>query len=113
MIEYVKTNSWTSVQQAFIKWFCKDPPPQASIQRRFHNYENQGCICKKKSEGHPHVSEEAVQQPLIRIQRNLCGRKPWNADVKNNSVASSMYMGLHDPLNISHDSQIGTWWELP
>jgi hypothetical protein len=62
VIEYTKTNSYTSVQRAFRKRFRTDPPPRASVQRWSDNLENQGCTCKKKSSGRPRVSDEAVRQ---------------------------------------------------
>jgi hypothetical protein len=55
--EYTKTNSCTSVQSAFRKRVCKDPPPRAMIQRWFNNLEN-----LKKSGGYPCVSGEAVSK---------------------------------------------------
>jgi hypothetical protein len=70
VIEYAKTNSWTSVQRAFRKWFRTDPPPQASIQRWFDNFENRGCICKKKSSDRCRVSDEAVRQVEATFSRS-------------------------------------------
>jgi hypothetical protein len=58
----LRNNSCTSVQWNLRKRSLLDPPPQASMRRWFGNFENQGCVCKKKSDGPPCVVEEAVWQ---------------------------------------------------
>jgi hypothetical protein len=70
VIEYAKTNSCIRVQLAFRKRFLTNPPPRASIQRCFDKFENQGCMCKKKSSGRPRVSDEAVQQVEATFSRS-------------------------------------------
>jgi hypothetical protein len=94
------------------KQFRMDTPPGGLIQRWSDNFENQGCICKKKSSGRPRVSNKAVwrveatfsrrprksvrkgshefQMPKTTVCQVLCRRvcmKP------NNSTLSNRWIG--------------------
>jgi hypothetical protein len=70
VVEYMKTNSCTRVQRGFKKRLRTDPPPRSSIQRSSDNFENQGCICKKKNSDRPHVSDESVRQVGVTFNRS-------------------------------------------
>jgi hypothetical protein len=70
VIEYTNTNSCTSVQRTFRKRFHTNLPPRASIQRWSDNFENHGCICKKKSSGPPRVSDEAIRHMEATFSRS-------------------------------------------
>lgn len=62
VLQFAKTESVVTVQRAFrIKFGC-DPPSDNNIRRWFHQFEDTGCLCKRKSTGRPRVSEEDVER---------------------------------------------------
>ena len=60
--EFIKTESATAVQSAFLLRFNVQPPTRKSICPWNHQFELTGCVCKGKSSGRPHVSEENVRR---------------------------------------------------
>jgi len=59
--EFIKTEPATAVQRAFRLCFNIQPPTRYSICRWNRQFEQIGCLCKGKSSGRPHVSEENVR----------------------------------------------------
>ena len=69
--EFLKTESATAVQRAFRLRFNSQPPTRKSICRWNHQFEQIGCLCKGKSSGRPHVSEENVRRIQESFERSL------------------------------------------
>jgi len=59
--EFIKTESPTAVQRAFLLRFNIQPPTRKSICRWNHRFEKIDCLCKGKSSSRPRVSEENVR----------------------------------------------------
>ena len=60
--EFIKTESVTAVQRAFLLRFNIQPPTRKSICRWKHQFEQIGCLCKGKSADRSRVSEENVRR---------------------------------------------------
>ena len=60
--EFIKTESATAVQRAFRLRFNIQPPTRKSICRKNHQFEQTGRLCKDKSSGRLHASEENVRR---------------------------------------------------
>ena len=60
--EFIKTESATAVQRAFRLRFNIQHPTRKSICRWNHQFEQIACLCKGKSSGSPHVSEENMRR---------------------------------------------------
>jgi hypothetical protein len=54
--EFIKTESATAVQRAFLLRFNIQPPTRKSICRWNHQFEQIICLCKSKSSGRTRVS---------------------------------------------------------
>jgi len=59
--ELIKTESATAVQRAFCLHFNIQLSTRNSICCWNHQFKQIGCLCKGKSSGQPHVSEENVE----------------------------------------------------
>jgi len=85
--EFIKTESATAVQRAFRLHFNIQPPTRKSICRWNHQFEQISCLCKGKSSGRPHVSEEKVR----RIEESF-ERSPHNSTLR-----ASRELGIPQP----------------
>jgi len=75
--EFIKTESATTVQRAFLLRFNIQPPTRKSICRWNHQFKQIGSLCKGKSSGRPRVSEENlrwIQQSFERSARKSTRR---------------------------------------
>jgi len=70
--EFIKTESATAVQRAFHLRFNIQPPTRKSICHWNNQFEQIGCLCKGKSSGRPHVSEENVRQIKESFEHSPC-----------------------------------------
>jgi len=59
---FMKHESVVSVQRAFWQQFNSDLPSPNSIRHWYQQFQTAGCLCKGKSAGRLHVSEESVEQ---------------------------------------------------
>jgi len=87
--EFIKTESATAVQRAFRLRFNIQPPTRKSIYRWKHQFEQIGCLCKGKSSGRPHVSEENVrriQESFERSPRKSTRRASWELGIPQQTV---------------------------
>ena len=57
VLEFAKTKSIVTVQRAFQGQFHINAPSPKNIRRWFQQFQERGCLCKKKSPGRPRVSE--------------------------------------------------------
>lgn len=62
VLELAKTNSVTVVQRRFRTKYGKSSPTRQSIYDWYKQFENTGCVCKRKSTGRPPVSEEQIDR---------------------------------------------------
>ena len=85
--EFIKTESVTAVQRAFLLLFNIQPPARKSICRWNHQFEQIGCLCKGKRSGQPRVSEENVK----RIQESF-ERSP-----RKSTSRASTELGISQP----------------
>jgi len=79
--------SVTTVQRQFCTKFGKQPPSDNSIRRWYAQFQETGCVCRRKSTGRPSVTEEQVEQvrqafvrshrkSTVRGSRELTVRQP-------------------------------------
>jgi len=68
--EFIKTESATPVQRAFLLRFKIQPPTRNNICRWNHQFEQIGCLCKAKSSDRPRVSEENVRRIQESFERS-------------------------------------------
>ena len=68
--EFIKTESATTVQRAFLLRFNIQTVKRKSICRWNHQFEQIGCLCKGKSSGQPRVSEENVRRIQESFERS-------------------------------------------
>ena len=69
-VEFIKTESATAVQSAFLLRFNTQTATRKSICRSNHKFEQIGCLCKGKSSGRPRVSEENVRRIQESFERS-------------------------------------------
>jgi len=62
VLTFHECRSVTIVQRQFRTKFGKQTPSDNSIRRWYAQFQETGCVCKRKSTGRPSVTEEEVQQ---------------------------------------------------
>jgi hypothetical protein len=62
VLDYARCSSVTAVRHAFRKEYQKEPPDHQSILRWYRQFQDTGCLCKRKSTGRPRVSDETVER---------------------------------------------------
>ena len=62
VLTFHEYRSVTIVQRQFRTKFGKQPPSDNSIRRWCAQFQETGCVCKRKSSGRPSVTEEQVEQ---------------------------------------------------
>ena len=62
VLQFSRCESVVTVQREFRRRYGIDPPSAQSIRRWYRQFEETGCLCKGKSTGRPHVSEDNVQR---------------------------------------------------
>jgi len=70
--EFIKTESATAVQRAFLLGFNIQHPTKKSICRWNQQFEQIGCLCKGKSSGRSRVSEENERRIQESFERSPC-----------------------------------------
>jgi hypothetical protein len=90
VLEYQTTKFVITVQRAFRAKYAEDPPTDKSIRAWYKQFTETGCLCKKKSSGHPLTAADDVEQVRAsflhspkKLMRNA------SKDVENNSVEGS------------------------
>jgi len=68
--EFIYTESATAAQRAFRRRFNIHPPRKKTICRWNHQFEQIGCLCKRKSSGRPRVSEVNVRRIQESFERS-------------------------------------------
>ena len=58
VLPFHECRSVTIVQRQFRTKFGKQPPSDNSIGRWYAEFQETGCVCKRKSTGRPSVTEE-------------------------------------------------------
>ena len=58
MLQFSRCESVVTVQSEFRRRYGTDPPGAQSIRRWYRQFEETGCLCKGKSTGRQHVSED-------------------------------------------------------
>ena len=70
VLEFAKTKSIVTVQRAFQGQFHINAPSPKNIRRWFQQFQERGCLCKKKSPGRPSVSEAHVTRIRSTFERS-------------------------------------------
>uniref|UniRef100_UPI00358EB2A0 histone-lysine N-methyltransferase SETMAR-like n=1 Tax=Myxine glutinosa TaxID=7769 RepID=UPI00358EB2A0 len=89
VLHFSKTESVIAVQRAFQRRFGIDPPMPKSIHRWYRQFEETGCLCKGKSPGRPHTSEENVrriQESFLRSPRKSTRRASRELAIPHTTV---------------------------
>jgi hypothetical protein len=74
VLDFDTDRSVVSVQRHFRTKFGRDPPSGKSIRKWYSQFQDTGCIFKRKSTGRPSIGEEAVE----RIRASFA-RSPQNS----------------------------------
>ena len=77
-LTFHECRSVTIVQWQFRTKFGKEPPSHNSIRRWYAQFQETGCVCKRKSTGRPSVTEEQVEQV-----RQVFVRSPRKSTVRD------------------------------
>jgi len=70
VLTFHESRSVTIVQRQFRTKFEKQPPSDNSIRRWYAQFQETGCVCKRKSTGRPSVKEEQVEQVRQAFERS-------------------------------------------
>jgi len=62
VLKFHESRSVTIVQRHFRTKFGKQPQSDNSIRRWYTQFQETGCVCKRKSTGMPSVTEEQAEQ---------------------------------------------------
>ena len=62
VLTFHECQSVTIVQRQFRTKFGKEPPSDNSIRRWYAQFQETGCVCKRKSTGRPSATEEQVER---------------------------------------------------
>ena len=79
--------SVTIVQRQFRTKFGKQPPSDNTIRRWYAEFQDTGCVCKRKSTGRPSVTEEQVEQV----------RQAFVTSPRKSTVRGSRELGVPQP----------------
>ena len=80
VLTFHEYRSVTIVQRQFRTKFRKQPPSDNSVRRRYAQFQETGCACKRKSTGRPSVTEQQVEQV-----RQAFVRSPRKSTVRGSS----------------------------
>jgi len=79
VLTFHECRSVTIVQRQFHTKFGKQPPSDNTIRRWCAQYQETGCVCKRKNTGRPSVTEEQAEQV-----RQEFVRSPRKSTVRGN-----------------------------
>ena len=89
VLQFPRRESVVTVQREFRRRYGIDPPDAQSIHRWHRQFEETGCLCKGKSTGRPHVSENNVQrirECFQRSPRKSTSRASWELRIPQTTV---------------------------